>query len=241
MKERQIKFTRNENPTIVKDNDGKITKILEKGFNDICLNLSFCLEQLKEGSLTEGMKETHLSLTEGYVVKLLTDLGYENVLKKKKDEMYSEIRSLNEENRELRKQLGEKVSNEDVREKLKNFSNNIKKWWNIFGFGHVSEISYTEHGLVKLVLSGTICHAYYDENKDSTDKDKAIFLDSLGFILNEKERSVLLTDKNVVLLKKMLKDKYPSAEIANIRAHEWNQVLSVREIEIYIRNLDDLK
>lgn len=72
------------------------------------------------------MKETHLFLTEGYVLNFLDELGYEGVLKKKKDEMYSDIRSLNNENRELRRQLGEKVSNEDVREKLKNISNIIK-------------------------------------------------------------------------------------------------------------------
>ena len=243
MEERKLNFTRNEDPTIVEDKDGKIAKKIEKIYKDICFNLGFCYEQLKEGNLTEGMKETHLFLTEGYVLNFLDELGYEGVLKKKKDEMYSDIRSLNNENRELRRQLGEKVSNEDVREKLKNISNIIKKWWNIYGFGHVSDISYTEYGAVKLILSGSICHAYRDDTqKAPTDAEKAEYLVNLGFKISLKDRgNVLFTDGNYILLDKMLKEKYPSSTIANIRGHEWGNELSMREIEVYIHNLDDLK
>lgn len=49
------------------------------------------------------------------------------------------------------------------------------------------------------------------------------------------------TDGNYILLDKMLKEKYPSSTIANIRGHEWGNELSMREIEVYIHNLDDLK
>ena len=87
MEERKLNFTRNEDPTIVEDKDGKIAKKIEKIYKDICFNLGFCYEQLKEGNLTEGMKETHLFLTEGYVLNFLDELGYEGVLKKKKDEI----------------------------------------------------------------------------------------------------------------------------------------------------------
>ena len=53
--------------------------------------------------------------------------------------------------------------------------------------------------------------------------------------------NVLFTDGNYILLDKMLKEKYPSSTIANIRGHEWGNELSMREIEVYIHNLDDLK
>ena len=125
---------------------------------------------------------------------------------------------------------------------MKNFSREIKKWWNIYGFGHTSDIFFTEHGMIKLVLSGSISHAYYDETKDSTEEDKKNYLVSLGFELSPgKDYNVLLTDNNYTLLKKMLIEKYPSAIIANIRGHEWGNELSMREIEVYIHNLDDLK
>lgn len=242
MKERGLNFKRNDDPTLVEDKDGKILEKISKTYNDVCLNLGFCRDQLKAGKLTEGMKETHLSLTESYVADFLKAMGYDGILKKEKEERFSELRSLNEENRELRRQLGEKVSNEDVREAMKNLSHEIKKWWNIYGFGHTSEIFFTEHGVVKLVLSGSISHAYYDETRDSTDEDKKNHLVSLGFELSPgKDYNVLLTDNNYTLLKKMLIEKYPSAIIANIRGHEWKDVMSMREIEVYIKNLDDLK
>ncbi len=242
MKERGINFKRNDDPTLVEDKDGKMLAKVSKTYNDVCLNLGFCIGQLKEGKLTEGMKETHLSLTESYVVDFLKEMGYDGILKKERDARFSQIRSLNEENRELRRQLGEKVSNEDVREAMKNFSYEIKKWWNIYGFGHTSEIFFTEHGVIKLVLSGSISNSYYDNTRESTDEEKRDYLVSLGFELSSgKDYKVLLTDNNYALLKKMLKEKYPSSSIVNIRGHEWKEVLSMREIEVYIKNLDDLK
>lgn len=134
MEERKLSFKRNDDPTIVEDKDGKLAKELAKIYNDIQFNLGFCYEQLTKGELTEGMKETHLSLTESYVLSFLKKMGYEGVLEREQNERLSEIRSLNDENRELRRQLGEKVTNEDFREKIKNICSKFKRWWNIEGF-----------------------------------------------------------------------------------------------------------
>lgn len=84
MEERKLSFKRNDDPTIVEDKDGKLAKELEKIYKDIQFNLGFCYEQLTKGELTEGMKETHLSLTESYVLSFLKKWGMKGYLKENK-------------------------------------------------------------------------------------------------------------------------------------------------------------
>lgn len=134
MEERRPSFKRNDDPTLVEDKDGRLAKEPAKTYKDIQFNLGFCHEQSAKGGLAEGMKGTHLSLTESYVLSFLKKMGYEGILEREQNERLSEIRSPNDENRELRKQSGEKVTNEDFREKIKNVCSNFKRWWNIEGF-----------------------------------------------------------------------------------------------------------
>ena len=75
--------------------------------------ISLLLYMLKEGGLKEGTKEALLELFHKNAIDILNELGYEDSLNKKYNEYIQEYRSLNHENRELRKQLGMKVSNED--------------------------------------------------------------------------------------------------------------------------------
>ena len=94
-------------------------ELLKKQYKEIQQNLGLAITMLEKGQLTEGMKENILSLTDHNVNRFLTRMGYEGVLAEKQKKLTEQIRSLNDENRKLRHQLGEKVSNEDVRERLR--------------------------------------------------------------------------------------------------------------------------
>lgn len=166
-------------------------------------------------------------------------MGYEGVLEREQNERLSEIRSLNDENRELRKQLGEKVTNEDFREKIKNVCSNFKRWWNIEGFGHVSSMSFGEYGTLTVKLSGNISRAYY-EDEERTEEEKIKYLEELGFSIDN-ERYVIFNDSNINLLKKLLTEKYPSAKIWKIESHDRLTSMAIWDIEIIIKNLNDLE
>jgi len=242
MQERKLNFNRNEDPTIVDDSDGQISKKLSKIYSDLALNLGFCQEQLVAGKLTKGMMENHLFLSEHYVMDFLTALGYDGILKKKNEERNSEIRSLNEQNRELRKQLGQKVSNEDFRERCKNMSHLIREWWNIYGFGHTSEIQFMEYGFAKIKFSGMISDAYYDKSNNNTKKDKIVYLKGIGFDFDKDSENVLITDENIKTLTNLIVCKYPSANIDQMTTyHRSASGRTYGDIEVCIRNLDDIK
>lgn len=239
MEERKINFKQNDDPTLVIDENGKLAKKLKKIYNHTTLNLGFCYEQLQKGELTEGMKETHLSLAENYMIEFLKEVNYDSVLDKAKEERYKEIRSLNEENRELRRQLGEKVSNEDAREKMKNISESIRAWWNIKGFGHTSSIKFGEYGNIELVFSGMISRGYYQKPKEQSKEEKKEYLKEIGFDFDE-DNFVLMSDKNIELLKTLITNKYPSAQITELSLDFRSQSRNYRDIKVLIRNLDDI-
>lgn len=241
MKENELNIKKNDDPTPVVDVDGKKAKKLSDIYDKLKLNLGFCYEQLQKGELKVGMMETHLSLTEHLVMDFLKEMGYEGVLKKESDERHARIREVNMQNRELRKQLGQKVSNEDFRERAKNISESIKEWWNIYGFGHTSEFTFTGYGFVRVVFSGSTTRAYYG-GKDETKEDKIKYLKSLGFECLEGEDAIEINDKNLDLITKLIKDKYPSAVISKISICPSKRMKRTYEdIEVYIYDLNDIQ
>lgn len=242
MEENKLNFDRNTDSTLVVDSDGNMLKNVEKIYNNLTLNLGFCYEQLKNGTLTEGMKETHLSLAEHYTMDFLNAMKYDGVLKKENEKRFSEIRKLHEQNRELRSQLGEKVTNEDFRERAKNISKSIRKWWNIKGFGYVSEIQFTEYGHVKVKLSGMISETYYDRDGRDTMENKIKYLKEIGFDFDEEKEELLMNDKNLETLTNLITTQYPSAIINEITINPTSKSKrTYREIVIDIMNLDDIK
>lgn len=243
MKERELKISRNDDPTIVEDNNGELAKKLETIYNHINLNLGFCHEQLKKGELTVGMKESHLYLAENYMIDFLKEVGYDSILEKQNNERHKDVRSLNEENRMLRKQLGEKVSNEDVREKIKNLNSSFKYWWNVEGFGHCSEEQFTSSGSLKVQLSGRIAEAYRaKDTEDHTEEEKSCKLKKYGFDICEDDGyAVIDSENNRALLLKLLKSKYPSAFIFDYRSYFGRRERNtIREVTVYIDNLNEL-
>lgn len=246
MEERQLNFNRNEDPTLVVLTEKQV-KDLDKSSNDLRFAMVHLLTEVKEGQLDEGMKETMCSLLESHVGSLTKVLGYEGVLHREKEERYKVIRDLNSQNRELRKQLGDKNSPEDVRESLKNLLESFNTWWNINGFGHSSEESFGPYGF-KAKLSGMITEAYRDRNdKDATEEKKIDKLTSYGFQIrgegnSRHDKKILYNDHNMALLEVMLKSKYPSACIHYSKAWHGNnnEDSEIREVEIFIRNFDEL-
>lgn len=242
MEERIINFTINSDTTPVADPDGKMHKKVHKIFNEHCLNIGFCLKQLKDGTLTVGMKETHLKLVESQVIDLFKTLDFDSVLSREKEERIKDTRALNEENRMLRKLLGEKVSNEDMRERIKNISREIKSWWNVYGFGHVAKLIYDEYGCITLDLSGIIFEADNGpDDKNGSIEDKISYLQNLGFSICKNSETVYASDANIALLTKLIKDKYPSAFINEVNLFIRRGELTIRSIDVRITNLDDLR
>ena len=240
MKERILNLSVNENDVLVKIDNELESKTVAK-INDIYHLMKHIHDCIISKKLTEGDKSTFLSLSESYIKELGGLLDYEGVLAQEAEERYKKIRELNIENRALRKQLGTKVTNEDLRERLKNISADFHAWWNIYGFGHLRELSFSEYGTMVVKLSGMISDPYYLDGIDISNEQKVAYLKKLGFEISGKSRDsdIIHNDKNIELLKQLL-SKFPSMVIHKINTFFGKSISKIREIEVYIKDLDDL-
>lgn len=245
MEEKQLNFHRNDDPTLVVFTEKQI-KDIKKASSDLHFAVTHLLTEIKENRLEEGMKHTMCSLFESHVMTFTKVLGYEGELEKQKEERFKEIREANAQNRDLRKQLGEKVSPEDVRECLKNLNENFKQWWNVEGFGHCSDESFGPYGF-KATLSGMLTEAYRDRSDpDASEEKKVDKLRGYGFEIrggeHRTDRKILCNDHNLHLLEQLLKSKYPSVDISYSKAWHGRKhgYAEIREVEIIIRNFDEL-
>ncbi len=243
MKERKFKFITNNNKELVPV-DLELIEKTKNAYGNMRLNISFMIEKWEKGELEQGMHETHLKLVETYAKEFTGLFDYSGMLKKETEERYAEIRELNEENRKLRKQLGQKVTNEDLRERIKNITEQFKKWWNIYGFGHISNnySGFTGYGAFQITLSGMTTDAYYAKNGEVPDGyNKQTALKEMGFELDgeDSHARVISNDKNIGLLKTLLMEKFPSVEVDEIKTLGYGINNIIDYVKVRITNLDD--
>lgn len=246
MEERKINFETNDDKTQVLDPDGKLYDTLTAKINDMNKKFTLMLYLLKNGTLTEGTKEASLSLFESNAIDILNELGYEDSLNKKYNEYIQEIRSLNHENRELRKQLGMKVSNEDARERLKLITKSFKEWWNNEGTGNIDEIIFDSYRAT-VTLRGFI----YPSRLEIEIKNQVEMLKKKGFDVSSITNfghHLTASDKNFNKLSELFKSAFPHSDIDKINTSTYlggesnvEYVYVIKDIIVYLNNLDDIK
>lgn len=232
MKEQKlnIKNFDDKTPVVVSK---EIIESISNQINTLSLSIHQIKNKLTDSSLNEGYKEVLLKNIENSSIEIFKLLNYDSILEREEKERYSKIQNVKILNRELRKQLGDKVSNEDLREKMKNISSSVYDWWREFGFGHISETIFTEYGYLKLKLSGMV---FKDTNKK--------YLKELGFEIYDSY--IVYNDISLKLLKNLLKNKYPSGNINNIGLSNHysdsvsDDILCIDDIEFVISDLNDI-
>lgn len=244
MEERKINFETNDDKTPVLDPDGKLYNKLISSLKEMNENFSLMLYLLNNGSLTEGTKQNSMSLFERKAVEILNQLGYDGYFNKNENEYTKEIRSLNQENRELRKQLGMKVSNEDVRERFKLIRSAIERWWRNEGTDNVEDIILQKGG-IDVSLRGNLFMGVCDKNQLNVLKEKGFDLTYSEWI---GEHTLSATENNFSLIKDKIKKSFPHSNIISIDTRYRKldkdgkeRALLIETIKIYISDLNDIK
>lgn len=246
MEERKINFKNNDDNTLVLDPDGKLYNKLISSLKEMNENFSLMLYLLNNGSLTEGTKQNSMSLFERKAVEILNQLGYEGYLNKKDNEYTQEIRSLNQENRELRKQLGMKVSNEDARERLKLITEAFDGWWHNEGTGNIDEIIFDRYK-----MTATLRGSIFPSSREKEIKNHVEMLKKKGFDVSSVTNyghHLTASEKNFNMLKELFKSAFPHSDIDEINTATYlggeskeEYVYVITKIIVYFDNLDDIK
>lgn len=246
MEERKINFKKNDDNTPVLDPDGTLHGMLCVKMETLVKNFSLLLYLLQKGELNEGTKESSAELFEQNSIEILNNLGYEGDINKKYNEYIQEIRSLNHENLELRKQLGMKVSNEDARERLKLICESFYEWWHNEGTGNIESITFNEYGMTA-TLRGYI-HPFRHVRKA---EEQVSMLKHKGFDVSSLVRygqHLTASEKNFNMLKELFENSFPHSNIDKINTTTYlgseskgEYIYVISEIIVNFNNLDDIK
>lgn len=224
----------------------------------VCLkttkDMFFAVKQLHEwiekDSLSKEMSGILPSLIESHFSDLSKLLNYESVLTKEKEERHLQIRKANERIRELENQLGEGKPIDGLKEQLKYLADIVSKWWNKYGFHHVSDEEFTEYGQYKARFCFMLDHISMFSDTPETDKknkkDRLKELSDEGWDIvyddNGRSPELLDNDNNRKRLIKLIEGRFPSAKVVRTRNHYSNKNgdYKFRDIEVYIYNLRDI-
>lgn len=233
MKERELNFSHNHDATLLVMKEDKI-KATTKSIKDLYFVLQELSGRINNNTLEKGFSETLLSLVESHSVDILKAFDFDSVLRRGKENRHSEIRSLNIQNVELRKQLGDKVSAEDVREKMKNFHDVLRDWWKKEGLGFVQDVTFQGYNC-QAKLSGSMTMHY--------EKTQPEYLRNKGYVVREVEKNSFeldACDSNIIVLQNEITKRFPSAKIWDMEIVNWHG-LTIRSVTFYIKNFEDFE
>lgn len=207
--------------------------------------------RIKGGSFDIEIRRVILSLAENLVVKIGETLGYETDLKQEMEQRFAEIRERNAEIHELKKQLGRAGDIETLPKKLALLSEKLRAWWRKQGFGHISDIRFTEHGLCHVDLS---CHLFGDfaltgsDTPVTDDERRGNWLEelqALGFEIAREgsyDANIVDSDASRKLIHAMVQERFPSAWVTEFAQHfnVQHQKFYLRSAKVIIRNLAEI-
>lgn len=242
MKERELKVHGTNDTTIV-------AMSYEEQKNhyanlSLLIDLAVLLRQrISTNELDEEFKETGMHLLESCTVDILKNLGYESTLQREYEKRFAEIRNLNVENRELRKQLGGKATAEDVRETLKNLKRYFHDFWNNVGFGFSTDYTFEEYG-----LKVRICTSMFNNMWDGTPEhiqERKTRLMRYGFALADDDEgtndALEFSSENIKTMNRLLSEYFSDFRIVSVNSSSTrNKLVYIRDMMLYIYNYDDL-
>lgn len=244
MEERKINFKKNDDKTPVLDPDGTLHGMLCVKMETLVKNLLLYL--LQKGELNEGTKESSAELFEQNSIEILNSLGYEGDINKKYNEYIQKIRSLNHENRELRKQIEMKVSNEDARERLKLITESFGEWWHNEGTGNIDDIIFCPYK-----MTATLRGYIYPSGREREIKNQVEMLKQKGFDVSSVTNfghHLTASEKNFNMLKELFENSFPHSNIDKINTTTYlgseskgEYIYVISEIIVNFNNLDDIK
>lgn len=231
MKERTLNFDFNNDETPVEVNDEKKAK-LEKSANELKQHIGMLMYLINGNSLTASTRDAIMSIIDNNTQSICNLFDYGTYLKKQQEKTLNEIRELNLENHELRQQLGQKVSTEDMREKMKMVIYGFEHWAKTKGFGWMHDVQVDNYGTLIGVMSTRISRIR------SLEKEVRKRVAELGFEfedIEEDDAMPIANDKNLRLIRELVKSLSPDAIADDVIISRRGDVPHIKSVKIILR------
>jgi hypothetical protein len=206
---------------------------------------------IKDGTSIDTELATNcVKAAEFELADLCKTLGIKTDSSKEREQRHVDLRAANMRIRELEAQLGNAQAPEMTQAAVKNMSDQLNKWWDLAGFGHISDgIAFGPYGAT-VNFSCMLFGDFRLTGSDTpvTDKSrKEQWHDSLrerGFLLTEEDRdvSILDCDHNRKVLMDLFKARLPSASVLSFEnTHKRKSAeFILRGVKVFISRIDEI-
>lgn len=223
--------------------------VAQRLLRDIHMGAGTIIRVLADGEkLQVELARNVLSVTEYRMAELGKLLDIPTKSAEEVERRHADLRRANMRVRELESMLGQSQTPAVALMTLRGITEQVYNWWRLEGFGHVSEEAFTQYGM-KVKFS---CHLF--GNFRLLDSDTPVSDEELreqwhaelrqrGFEFSESESEMKLldNDSNRRLLCALFATRLPSSQVTNITNwHTRKDGFVMRDIEVYIRNLDEI-
>lgn len=221
-----------------------------KAIRDMGGALSTIASMLQNGNTLDAeLTGNVMFVSEHYLADLGKALGVQTEGAAQIEQRNAMTRAAHQRVRELEAQLGNTVTPEVAQQQLKNLHQHINKWWDLEGFGHISEVHFGPYGC-EVDFS---CHLFgsfsrIDSETPVTDKErKKTWHEELvdrGFVLNHQDREPSLVDCDATrkVLMDLISHRLPSAQVTGFKNHviRGTELFALNGVKAYIRNIGDI-
>lgn len=241
------------NKKVILNEDEKA--VVEREIKSVFNALSTLMHWVQDDTLTEEMKESIPNIVESSMKKVNEKIGYTgNKSERAKEMEESYISYLQGEVKKLENTLKDSSSMSGLSSNAKLAFDKIKKWWSTEGFYYISEQKITEGGAI-VVKFGFMLESFTSFYSDTPETDKKKlqtkkeYLEDQGFQFSKVERAdknIIDNDKNRKLLRKLVKEAFPSAEVFSYENNLHRTTKSnddeyiIRYFDVTISDLSDI-
>jgi hypothetical protein len=212
-------------------------------------NLSMILYHFANGGVSRFIGGSVLSLVESDISKLGKKFGVETQSEKDIEERHGAMRKANMRIRELEELLGKGQPPEGVQPALKAMCRQLNDWWDLDGFGHISDIAFGEYGLKADFCCQFIGVKPYVVTPEPMSKKErmALWLVQLqerGYVLfqddEDREKGILDCDQSKNTLRQLFAQRLSSARITKFVSRESRGNSHLTSVEVYISDITQI-
>jgi hypothetical protein len=190
-----------------------------------------------------------IKVAEFDLADLCKTMGVETDSSKERKQRYADLRTANSRIRELEALLGSTQPPEATQAALKNMADQLNLWWDLEGFGHISEIAFGQYGC-KVDFSCNLFGDFRLVDSDTPVSDKSRkqrwyeSLQERGFVLVEDDREWSLSDCDASrkVLHDLILSRIPSARVTKFDNHYRQRAdgFILRGVEVYIGDIAEI-
>ncbi len=192
-----------------------------------------------------------LYLKESRLATLAELFGLELDSVKAREARYAELRAANTKIRDLKKELGASGSPKQTSSHLSLLGDKLNLWWDVYGFGHISELTFTRYGGAQAQFSCMLFgrRPLISRRRPVSDKAQTeqwlAGLAVRGFELyqepGERDLSLKDSDTNRRLLAELFKAHFPAALItATTNHYDRSGVATLKDVHVFFPGLEEL-